>query len=143
MVVFGNKIVTVFNRHFDSLTEEETWIPTVLNNVNLVVTKGANIRNSGIENADTSTLFLDEDSIPKEKVYLPPKEYGNLTLEDKRKYFTFQQTIDFYVAGDVSDVETITSGFFEYMVNHYDNVFRVTTVDEYKDVMPHMEIGGK
>lgn len=139
-VLFGNKIATVFNRHFDTITEVETWIPTVLNNVNISNTQGANITKAGLESADSCKLFVD--SAATEKAYLSPIEWNKLTLEEKRNAYTFKDE-DFFVQGDVSDVEILEENFLEWMVNHYDNVFRVTTVDIYADVLPHLEVGGK
>lgn len=144
MVLFGNKKVTVYNRHFDNIEETEVWIPTLLKNVNLVVTKNNNIEKSGVDSADTARLFVDDKCSDKE--YLQPKAYKSLSLEEKENYYTFQSddtTPDFYVEGDTTDVEIMEEGFYEWMLNHYDNVFHITAVDVYKDVMPHMEIGGK
>ena len=141
-VIFGNDTVTVFNRYFDIITEEEMWFPTLLKGVNLVSTKGANISKSGLNDADTARLFIDVDSV-ENKTYHTPKLWNQLTVEDKANAFTFQTDTDFFVKGDLTDVEPFENNFFEWVLNHYDYVFKVSTVDEYSDVLPHLEIGGK
>ena len=40
--IFYNKTVTVYNKTSDDLMGSETWYATVLKNVRLIVTKGAN-----------------------------------------------------------------------------------------------------
>lgn len=140
-VLFGNKAVTVYNRHFDTKTEEEIWLPTLLKKVNLSVTKGANKTQSGIENADSCKLYVDVSEQDKE--YLSPKKWESQALDEKKTSFTFQQDTTFFVEGDTSGIEILDSRFLEYMMKHHDKVFVVTTVDEYTDVMPHIEVGGK
>ena len=140
MVLFGNKVVTVFNKHFDAITEEETWIPTVLNNVNLSITRGANVEKTGLESADTCKLFVD--STATEKSYIAPIEWNKKTFDEKSNFYTFGNE-DFFVEGDLSEVTILDSNFLEWMMSHYDNVFRVTTIDRYVDVLPHLEVGGK
>ena len=101
MVLFGNKVVTVFNKHFDAITEEETWIPTVLNNVNLSITRGANVEKTGLESADTCKLFVD--STATEKSYIAPIEWNKKTFDEKSNFYTFGNE-DFFVEGDLSEV---------------------------------------
>ena len=52
MGFFDNKTVTLFNRSFNAETEEETYYPTLLEGVDLVETKGANVSKSGMDSAD-------------------------------------------------------------------------------------------
>lgn len=139
MVVFGNDTVTLFNRVWDDENETETWLATVLIKCNLVATKGRNISKSGLENADTVKLYVDTAEQAHE--YVKPKEYESLA--DKSNIYTFTPQIDFIVKGDVSTETSLDEGFFEYMLNKYDDVYRVTTVDEYTEVMAHLEVGGK
>lgn len=73
MGFFDNKTVTLFSRSFNAETEEETYYPTLLECVDLVETKGANISKSGIDSADTVKLYVDFKNIVKP--YLPPKEW--------------------------------------------------------------------
>ena len=65
------------------------------------------------------------------------------SFNSKKETFTFQPETDFFVEGDTTGVPVLEDGFFEYMQKHFDNVFHVSTVDEYKDVMKHLEVGGK
>ena len=139
--VFYNDTVTVYNRILDVDSENETWLPSVLEKVNLVVTKGANVSKSGIEDADSAKLKIIAP-VQLQK-YVQPKEWKCMDQQEKENHFTFTSGEDFYVEGDVSEEPIPEEGFYEYMRNRYDNVFRVTNVDHYKDIMPHLEVGGK
>lgn len=59
MGFFDNKTVTLFNRSFNAETEEETYYPTLLEGVDLVETKGANVSKSGMDSADAVKLYID------------------------------------------------------------------------------------
>lgn len=139
MVIFGNKTVTLFNRVWDDDSETESWLSTVLTSVNVVATQGANISKSGLSDADTVKLYVDLSG--QSKKYVQPKEYASMT--DRSNVLTFTPQTDFFVVGDKSSVPSTEAGFFDHMVNTYDDVYRITTVDVYEDVMPHIEVGGK
>lgn len=145
MVIFPLDTVTLFNREYDVDMETETWLPTVLNNVNLQISKGANIEKNGLSDADSVRLFLDESSTSKK--FLMPKEWGNLGALNKANYYTAasdESHPDFFVKGDLSELNIAgIDNLYEYMLKNYDDVYRVTTVDRYEKVMAHMEIGGK
>lgn len=119
--------------------EKETWHPTVLKNVRLLVNRGENISKSGMESADSAKLFIKTSnlSIP----YKKPLEWQNLSAEDKAKCFTLVSGEDFFVEGDTSAEEISESGFFSYMKGKYDNCFKVTNVDVF-ELIPHLEVGG-
>lgn len=140
-IIFGNDTVTVFNRFFDTLTEEELWFPTLLSNVNIISTEGANITKTGLKETDTAKLFIDVSG--NEKQYCEPKAWALLTADEKKEAFTFQKDEDFFVKGNLTEVDILDENFFEWVINHYDYAYKVTTVDEYMDVMPHLEVGGK
>ena len=64
MGFFDNKKVTLFNRSFNAETEEETYYPTLLEGVDLVETKGANVSKSGMDSADAVKLYIDFAILP-------------------------------------------------------------------------------
>ena len=137
--IFYNKVVTVYNKTTDDLMGTETWYPTVLENVRLLVTKGANVSKSGMDSADAASLYVKFELLPEgAKEYLPPKAWQNSA--EKENYFTFTSGEDFFVEGDTSSEEQ-TEGFFSYMKEKYDNCFKVTNVDRY-ELIPHLEVGG-
>lgn len=138
--IFYNKTVTVYNRSVDGLMETETWYPTVLENVRLLVTKGANVSKSGMESADAARLHVKFELLPDgTKEYLTPKAWKNCT--EKEKYFTFTGGVDFFVEGDTSNEPVQETGFYSYMKEKYDNCFLVSNVDVY-ELIPHLEVGG-
>lgn len=136
--IFYNKTVTVYNRSVEGLMGKETWFPTVLKDVRLLITKGENISKSGMESADSARLFIKTDNLPKE--YKKPLEWQNLSAEDKTRVFTLISGTDFFVEGDTSSEEPETD-FFLYMKEKYDNCFKITNVDVF-ELIPHLEVGG-
>lgn len=141
--MFYDDTVTLYNGYTDGLTDVEVWLPTLFTGetaVNLSITKGANITESGMNDADTAKMHVKYSALPKP--YMDPIEWQKLPSADKPKYFTFTETQDFFVKGDTTAVPILSEGFYDYMKSHYDNVFKITTVDRYDHVMPHYEIGG-
>lgn len=136
--IFYNKTVTVYNRSVEGLLGKETWFPTVLENVRLLITKGENISKSGMESADSAKLFIKTDNLPKE--YKKPLEWQNLNAEDKALTFTLTSGTDFFVEGDTS-AEEPEQDFFSYMKEKYDNCFKITNADAF-ELIPHLEVGG-
>lgn len=139
--VFYNKAVTVYNKYADGVMEKETWFPTVLNNVRLLITKGANISTSGMETADSAKLFVRPEYLPEGKTYLEPLKWGAIPDDEKYGYVTFAAD-DFFVGGDTTNEDSTQPGFFQYMKSRYDNCFRITNTDSY-ELIPHWEVGGK
>lgn len=139
--IFYNKTVTVYNKTTDCLMGTETWYPTVLENVRLLVTKGANVSRSGMGSADAASLYIKHELLHDGcKGYLPAKEWQRMPDKCKEFFFTFTGGEDFFVEGNTS-LEEPTEGFFEYMKDKYDNCFKVTNVDRY-ELIPHLEVGG-
>ena len=135
-----NKTVTLFNRSFNAETEEETYYPTLLEGVDLVETKGANVTKSGMDSADAVKLFVDLGKIPKP--YMEPKAWDALPDDEKPNYITFHPTDDFFIKGDHTDLEIPESEAYGWAHDNLDSVYKVTTVDRYEDIMPHFEVGG-
>lgn len=138
--MFYNDTVTLFNRSFNADTEEERYYPTLLKQVNLVETRGANVSKSGMDSADAATLFVDLNKIVKP--YIEPKAWAALPEEKKPDCITFASAEDFFVKGDQMEVELPESGAYEWMRDNFDSVYKVTNIDKYEDIMPHLEVGG-
>ena len=142
--------VTIYNLRENDLFEMESNI-TILRGVFLDISQGANIKNSGLENADSATLFVPFDVMAvdgyteTEKEYVTPKEYAALTSTDG--YWTIATGGEtspvgcFFVKGEVVDA----SGYSA-LRQKYDHVFDVTTVDLRdfgSEGMQHWQVGGK
>lgn len=141
---FYNKTVTIWNKYSDGVWEAETWIPTVIKNVRLLVSRGNNIQNSGNISADSARLHIsDEISLP-DKPYLPPDSWRNLEQDNKSDYFTLDAEGEgFFVEGDTSSVcASAYDNFFEHMKQNYTNCFKISSVDRF-DIIPHYEVWGK
>lgn len=140
MGFFDNKTVTLFNRSFNAETEEETYYPTLLEGVDLVETKGANVSKSGMNSADAAKLFVCIGDV--NKTYMEPKAWDVLTEDEKKNYITFHSTEDFFVKGDQAAVDLPETDAYEWMRNNFDDVYKVTNIDKYEDILPHFEVGG-
>ena len=141
--LFYNDTVTLFNYFCDPDTEEEKCYLTLLENVNLVETKGANVTKSGMDSADAVKLYIDFARLGKMgKPYMEPKAWDALPDDEKSNHITFRPTDDFFIKGDHMDLEIPDSGIYEWAHDNLDSVYKVTTVDKYEDVMPHFEVGG-
>ncbi len=138
--LFYNDAVTLFNRFYDPDTDETKYYPTLLENVNLVETKGANVTKSGMDSADAAKLFIDLGGLTKK--YMEPKAWDALSEREKPNYITFHPTDDFFIKGDQTSLELPESCVYEWAHDSMDSVYKVTTVDKYEDIMPHFEVGG-
>ena len=141
--LFYNDTATLFNYFCDPDTEEEKYYPTLLESVNLVETKGANVSKSGMYSADAVKLFVDFSQVGKMgKPYMEPKAWDALPDDEKPNYITFHPTDDFFIKGDHTDLEIPESEAYGWAHDNLDSVYKVTTVDRYEDIMPHFEVGG-
>lgn len=140
MGLFYNDTVTLFNRFYDPDTDETKYYPTLLENVNLVETKGANVTKSGLDSADAAKLFIDPGELSKK--YMDPKAWDALPETEKANHITFHPTDDFFIKGDQTSLELPKSCVYEWAHDSMDSVYKVTTVDKYEDIMPHFEVGG-
>ena len=142
--IFYNKTVTIWNRYSNGLWQNEVWLPTLIENVRLLVSRGNNIQNSGNAAADSVRLHIsDAESIPK-KPYMAPADWNKRTSEEKSNYFTLEsENSSFFVEGDTTGVDPTTQdNFFEYMKANYSNCFKITSVDRF-ECIPHFEVWGK
>lgn len=136
--------VTVYNTAENPVTLKTENYITVLRGVFYDARKAANVIQSGLTNADSVNLIIPfsveaVDGVTGEaQTYLPPKEYE--TAMDKAAHWTIQTGDScFFVKGEVVRPELS----FQKINAAFDNVYRVTSVDE-KDFgnLKHFEIGG-
>lgn len=142
--IFYNKTVTIWNKYTDGLWEMEYWIPTVIQNVRLLVSQGNNVQNSGNAAADSARLHIDDLISVPSKTYVPPADWKRLPEDEKGNFFTLESENDsFFVEGDTtSEDASLQENFFEYMKVNYSNCFKISSVDRF-DIIPHFEVWGK
>ena len=80
-------------------------------------------------------------------IWLPPKAWKNQTNDMLEETITFSPESDFFWEGEwdngiVSD-DDYRGGFYQYMNQNKDNVFKITSVGGPYTVIPHFEILGK
>lgn len=144
-----NNTVTVFNR-YRSKQLGTTWYPHVLRGCYFNADKGANIEKTGLENADSSKFHVpyylkDGVEMVGDLKYLTPKKWDEQPNDEYLTTITFLEGVDFFMLGEYPETPVneseYTEGFFQYMNDTYDDVYRITTVGKYS-VIPHFEIGG-
>lgn len=137
--------VTVYNMgEEDPTTFKKRVHITILRGVFFDARKAANVRESGLANADAVNLIIPFDAeaangvTGERQTYLPPKEYEP-TL-DKSKYWTIQPGDScFFAKGEVVRPDMS----FQEINATFDSVHKVASVDE-KDfgALKHWEVGG-
>ena len=143
--------VTVYNivRETDPATLDEVThvYITILRGVMLQASKGANVRESGLEGADAANLYIPfaveavDGKTGEAKSYAKPQEFAKAA--DRSGLWTLSyngnggETV--FVKGEfISDNMTV--------VQYHDDCYKVTKVDamDYGSVdMQHWEVGGK
>ena len=142
--VFYVDTVTIWNKYVDGIWEKEIWLPTLIENARLLVSRGNNIQNSGNSSADSARLHISDMESNAKKPYIDPAQWNAMTPDEKERYFTLEsENNSFFVEGDCTGVKASEhESFFEYMKNSYQNCFRITSVDRF-EIIPHFEVWGK
>lgn len=136
--------VTLYVITEDEVTFEQTRHITVLRGVLLDATKAVNVNASGLENADAVNLYIPFDVDASDGVSLMKKRFVGAKefyfAKNKDELWTLDTNNCFFVKGEVVDAEAD----FQYINLNFDNVYRVTKVDE-KDFgsLQHWEVGGR
>lgn len=117
----------------------------VLENVFLDRAKASNVQRSGLQDADSASLFIPDD-VQCSKQYVKPQEYKNAA--DKSGLWTVFDGGDlsgadcFFIKGEV----TGWTGTYAEAKEAYDDVYHVTSVDV-RDFgsarMRHLQVGGR
>lgn len=150
-----NDSVIVYNRYYNRTTEEEYYIGTLFEGVRIELTQGANIQNSGIENADACIVKIpNNELLPKR--YVSPVEWCNLTQDEQIETFTLDKDDeDIFIIAKKQELgidrelpiglitrETYAEGLLQYLSQNYGYVYKLHTVDVY-NLIPRFQIGGR
>lgn len=144
--MYAPHTVTLYNIITDKLTGVDSLYCTILRGVMLQASKGANVRDTGLEGADAANLFIPftaeaiDGATGKGKQYTAPQEFYRAT--DRSGLWTLSYDgnggTSFFVKGEcVTDSETAARA--------HDGCYTITKVDaiDYgsRD-MWHWEVGG-
>jgi hypothetical protein len=149
--------VIVYNRYVDSLMEIEYYVGTRFDNVRVELNQGANIRTSGMENADSCLVKIPNNgTLPKP--YKAPKEWLNTPNEEKLECFTFDpDNKDFFTIikkselgvdvtelpeGLVKSKDFSKNGFYQHIRGKYGYTYAMHTADVY-NLIPRFEVSGQ
>lgn len=148
--------IVLYNRYVSGLMETATYFGTRFDGVRVELTKGANQRISGMEDASSCVVKIPLGNLPKP--YQAPGVWNDLTTEEMEGSFTIDPAgkdffvvvrkpvlnldVDLPVGIVMKDEVRYPGGFFEYVKTRYGYAFVVDTVDVY-DLVPRFEVGGK
>ncbi len=146
--------VTLFNRRKGARGQGDTWYPSVLRNVNLLMDKSAVLSKYGADASDNAVLNVryqvnGEKRMIGGKLWQPPKMWQQSDTPAASLTFTDGEAFDFFWLGEwtrgvVSDANYPEElSFYDYMNRTCDYVFAVTKVSGPFGVIPHFEIVGK
>ncbi len=119
-----DKTITLYNRSHNA--NGDTWYPTVLTGVNLIMDKALNVQRYGENNENSASLHVKytlgagNNSRGGGKKYKEPKAWAEIASEDIDEYISFKtgNDGDFFIVGDhgleVIDDNSFTSGFLNY-----------------------------
>lgn len=156
-----SKTVTVFNYYESKTTGDAYWYPHVLFGVDLITDKGAILKKYGpdvTDNAQLHVIYYMHATYPEGTrkliatksglvLWVPPKEWKNQTNDLLSKTITFSPESDFFWEGEwdkgVVKDDDYRGGFYQYMNQNKDNVFKITSVGGPYILIPHFEILAK
>lgn len=146
--------IVLYNRYENEVLEKLFYIGTRFDGVRVELTQGANIRNSGLETADSCVVKIPNNkTLPKP--YVAPVQWSNSTTEEMQKTFTLDKNnknffvickkeemgIDIQPPEGLIDSTQYMEGFLEYINTRYGYAYMLNTVDIYK-IIPRFELGG-
>lgn len=147
--------IILYNRYVNGTLEIETYFGTRFDNVRVELTQGANIKASGMENADACVVKIPNDgNLPKP--YMPPEVWNDQTTEVMEKNFTIDTAnnnffvivkkqelgIDLDLPIDSIESDSYRGGYFQYVKEKYSHAYVVDTLNVY-GLIPRFEIGGQ
>lgn len=146
--------IVLYNRYENGVLGNVYYIGTRFDGVRIELTQGANIRTSGLENADSCVVKIPNNTtLPKP--YVEPVQWLGLTTDEMQKAFTLDKNnknffviakkkelgIDINLPKGMIDGETYQEGFLEHISTTYGYTYMLNTVDVYT-LIPRFEIGG-
>ena len=158
--MYSSKI-TLFNYYESATTGDAYWYPHVLSNVDLNTDRGAIIKKYGADTADNAQLHVTyhmHATDPEDErryinttsgmiQWIPPKEWEKQTNDLLSETLTFSPESDFFWEGEwdngVVNDDDYRGGFYQYMNQNKDNVFKITSVGGPYNLIPHFEILAK
>lgn len=146
--------VTIFNYYESNISA--VWYPHVLSGVHLETDRGQIIKKYGPDSTDNAELHIAyinksgkkiiTDSENSEFLWMPPKEWSRQINAELPNTITFGPD-DFFMEGNwtekIVDDNNYREGFYSYMNERYDFVFKISSVGGPYTVIPHFEILAK
>lgn len=136
--------ITLYNSSENQVTFQQEVTITILHGVLLDASRAANVRASGLESADAVNLYLPLGVEAVDGITLLPKDYASpktyAGAEDKAGLWTLQSSDCFFVKGEVVQ----PGRDFQYINQNFDDVYRITSVDEKAfGGLKHWAVGGR
>lgn len=134
--------------------ETEFYVGTRFDNVRVELTKGANIRETGMESVDSCLVKIPNGTnLPKP--YKAPREWISLSDDEKLQFFTLDPDssnfilivkkrelgIDVEVPVGIVKSAEYSGGFYQFIRSRYGYTYTIKTADVYT-MIPRFEVGG-
>lgn len=146
--------VTIFNYYESNISA--VWYSHVLSGVHLETDRGQIIKKYGPDSTDNAELHITyinksgkkiiTDSENRELLWMPPKGWSCQINDELPNTITFGPD-DFFMEGNwtekIVDDSNYKEGFYGYMNERYDFVFKISSVGGPYTVIPHFEILAK
>ena len=119
--MYKNADVTIFNKYFDPVQGVERCQRTHIEGVYWDASYGASIRKTGMESENKVLILIPfEDN---DESFCKPKEFDRLQAEERADHWTLKPG-DKIVRGLIHHDGTMAT-----LVQNYDDVYEITTVD--------------
>lgn len=147
--------IILYNAYESGTLENQFYFGTRFDNVRVELTQGANIRQSGLENADSCVVKIPNDgNLPKP--YMPPEVWNDQTTDVMEQNFTIDTAnnnffvivkklelgIDIDLPVGAIESDTYRGGYFQYIKEKYGHAYKADTLNVY-GLIPRFEIGGQ
>ncbi len=149
-----DKTITIFN-YFES-KDGAVWYPRIIPDVDLSTDIGAILKKYGPGSTDRAELHIAYAERSGQKVivdndgaelsWMPPKEWSKQIESELLNSITFGPD-DFFMEGvwegSPINEDDYPDGFYNFVNNQYDFVYKVSSVGGPYTLIPHFEILGK
>lgn len=100
--------VTVYNRYENKDDKKTYWRGTNIGFAKWEQTTKVSVTGSGLNTADMVKVMIWFDSFSQDKVYIPPKEYAKLRLDELDGYWTLKEDDKIFKGNLPDDIQDIT-----------------------------------
>lgn len=135
-VLLKNSDITLYNKYYDKVNDVDRYQRTLIKGVNWQIKRNANMSNKVLYLDNSILIFVDINNV-EGKQYIGPKQFNQLTDEQRPNYFTI------YIGDKVvkGEIDFELTGIKPYSVadlqNNYDEVVTILGITPWNN---HWEV---